>query len=86
MFMQGDIVRYVGSNPALKKGDVSRGEVLAPMGNEPGVYVVEFGNEEAYVVPEASLTRYVASIQDLEKAAKEPEVVQKKRRRSSDDD
>ena len=82
MFMQGDVVRYVGRR-ALKN-DSKRGEVLAPMGNEPGVYVVEFG-DEAYVMPEASLTRYVASLQDVEQAAKATEVVQKKRRKHSDE-
>lgn len=83
MFMQGDVVRYVGRR-ALKN-DSKRGEVLAPMGNEPGVYVVEFG-DEAYVMPEASLTRYVASLQDVEQAAKATEVVQKKRRKHSDEE
>lgn len=83
MFMQGDAVRYVGRR-ALKN-ETKRGEVLAPMGNEPGVYVVAFG-DDAYVMPEASLRTYVATTQELEAATKEPEVVQKKRRRQSDDE
>ncbi len=83
MFMQGDTVRYVGKR-ALKN-ESKRGEVLAPMGNEPGVYVVEFG-DEAYVMPESSLARYVATLQDLEQAAKATEVVQKKRRKHSDEE
>jgi hypothetical protein len=83
MFMQGDTVRYVGRR-ALKN-ESKRGEVLAPMGNEPGVYVVEFG-DDAYVMPEASLAKYVPSVQELEAAVKEPEVVQKKRRRSPEDE
>lgn len=83
MFMQGDVVRYVGQR-ALKN-ESKRGEVLASMGNEPGVYVVEFG-DEAYVMPESSLARYVPSTQELEAAAKEPEVLQKKKRRRSPDE
>jgi len=88
MFMQGDVVRYVGGGRlavTLKKKEIRKGEVLAPMGNEPGVYTVEFG-EDAYVLPEHSLAKYVASAQDLEAAAKEPEVLQKKRRRNTDED
>lgn len=84
MFMSGDTVRYVGDKLSLKKGE-TRGEVLAPISNEPGVYVVEFG-VDAYVVPEAELTRYAASKQELEQAAKEPEVFQKKRRRNAEED
>jgi hypothetical protein len=83
VFMQGDVVRYVGKR-ALKN-ETKRGEVLAPMGNEPGVYVVEFG-DDAYVMPEASLRTYVATQQELETATKEPEVVQKKKRRRQSDD
>jgi hypothetical protein len=83
MFMQGDTVRYIGRR-ALKN-ESKLGEVLAPMGNEPGVYVVEFG-DEAYVMPESSLARYVATPQDLEQAAKATEVVQKKRRKHSDEE
>ena len=83
MFMQGDIVRYVGNKPSLKKA--SRGEVLAQMGNEKGVYVVEF-ETDAYVLPEAELTNYVASSQDLDRSAKATEVVQKKRRKHSDEE
>lgn len=81
--MQSDLVRYIGNKPSLKKSNVKKGEVLAQMGNEPGVYVVEFG-DDAYVVREDELTRYVATAQDLDQA-KVAEVVQKKRRRSEDE-
>lgn len=77
MFMQGDIVRYIGNKPSLKK--TSRGEVLAQMGNEKGVYVVEF-ETNAYVLSEAELTK------DLERVAKAAEVVQKKRHKHSDEE
>lgn len=80
MFMQGDAVRYVGKKARKTSG---RGEVLAPMGGETGVYVVEFG-DDAYVCREAELTRYVATAQELEQA--KTEVVQKKRRRSADEE
>lgn len=83
MFMQGDIVRYTGNKPSIKKSDNGRGEVLAPMGNEPGVYVVEFG-DNAYVVGGDSLTKYVATLQDAEQAARATEV-QKKRRRHNEE-
>lgn len=83
MFMQGDSVRYVGSKSSLKKA--GRGEVLAPMGGEPGVYVVEF-SDAAYVVADADLNKYLATPQDLEQAAKATEVVQKKRRKHSDEE
>lgn len=81
MFMQGDVVRYVGNKPRKEK----RGEVLAPMGAEPGTYVVEFG-DDAYVCQEADLTRYVATAQEMVDATKEPEVLQKKKRRRSAED
>jgi hypothetical protein len=78
--MQGDTVRYVGNKTSLKKSE--RGEVLAPMGGEQGVYVVEF-SDNAYVVVEEDLVKYNASAQDLKAPAKEPDVVQKKNRRRS---
>lgn len=83
MFMQSDLVRYVGNKPLLKKSNVKKGEVLAQMGNEPGVYVVEFG-DDAYVVREDELTRYVATAQDLEQA-KVIEIQKKHYRRSSEE-
>lgn len=82
MFMQGDIVRYSGNKPSLRKSDTKRGEVLAQMGGEKGVYVVEFG-DNAYVIPEGELTRYVATAQDLDQSQKSAEVVQNKRRKHS---
>jgi hypothetical protein len=83
MFMQGDLVRYVGQKffGDFKKKDIKRGEVIARVGNQDGVYVVEFG-DDSFVMPESSLQRYIPSKKDLETAAKEPEVtVQKKQRR-----
>lgn len=85
MFMQGDIVRYTGNKPSIKKNENGRGEVLAQMGNENGVYVVEFG-DNAYVLPESSLTKYVATAQDSEQAKRAAEVVQKKRKRHNDEE
>jgi hypothetical protein len=80
MLMQGDTIRYVGNKTSLKKSD--RGEVLAPMGGETGVYVIELGGN-AYVVAEEDLVKYNASAQDMKAPAKEPDVVQKKSRRRS---
>lgn len=83
MFMQGDLVRYVGQKFAheFKKKEIKRGEVISRVHNQEGVFVVEFG-DDSFVMPEGSLVRYVPSKKELETAAKEPEVtVQKKRRR-----
>jgi hypothetical protein len=86
MFMQGDLVRYVGQKffGDFKKKDIKRGEVLSRVHNQQGAYVVEFG-DDAFVMPESSLERWIPSKKDLETAAKEPEVtVHKKRRRVVD--
>jgi hypothetical protein len=88
MFMQGDLVRYVGQKFAheFKKKEIKRGEVISRVHNQDGAFVVEFG-DDSFVMPESSLVRYVPSKKELETASKEPEVtVQKKRRRVVDND
>lgn len=86
MFMQGDLVRYVGQKffAEFKKKEIKRGEVISRVHNQDGAYVVEFG-DDSFVMPASSLERWIPSKKDLETAAKEPEVtVQKKRRRVVD--
>jgi hypothetical protein len=79
VYMQNDRVVYVGS----KFGELTAavGYVVAPVQNDPGKYVVEFGGE-GYVMSYKSLNPYRGS----GKEDKVPEVMPVRRRRSEDDE
>lgn len=79
VFMQYDRVEYVGS----KFGELTAavGYVVAPVQNDPGKYVVEFGGD-AYVMSYQSIRPYRASGKD----DRVPEVMPVRRRRSDDEE
>lgn len=76
MFQQGDLVNYVGEKFASEIRS-KLGEVVARVKNEPGAYVVDFG-DDAYIVGERSLTRF--------KASNKSEPMPKVQRRRRDDE
>ena len=57
-YNQDDKVSYVG-NKRAKELHGKMGWVIAPMKNEPGVYVVEFEGE-SYIMPSTSLAPFKA--------------------------
>lgn len=64
-----DRVDYVG-NQLSSKLNSKTGTVVAHVKNEPGAYVVEFSNNDAFIVGESSLRRHVNTAKD----EKEPEI------------
>jgi hypothetical protein len=86
MYMQGDKVRYAGRKFARElsgKGKV--GEVVAHVQNQPGAYVVDFG-DDSYVMGERSLERWRPTAAELKEGKTEPTVEVRRRKRSSDEE
>ncbi len=78
VFMPDDKVVYVGKTLASEIG-AKQGWVIAPVRNEQGAYVVEFG-DESFVVSAASLAKYNPAGANVG-----PEIRQFKRRRNEDE-
>jgi len=86
MYMQGDKVRYSGQKFARElsgKGKV--GEVVAHVQNQPGAYVVDFG-DDSYVMGERSLTHWRPTAAELKEGKTEPVVETRRRKRPSEDE
>lgn len=83
MYMAGDQIRYNGNKFSndIKKNGAFKGEVITSIDGEPGVYVVEFG-DDAYVMRDTCFTKWEPS--QLEE--KEPVEYNKKRLRRLDAD
>lgn len=86
MFMQGDRVRYIGAKFAGEMKNTFRGgEICSRILNQPGMYVVDFG-DDSYVMPASSLEIFVPTKKELEQAAKAETEVTKRRKKQSEDE
>jgi hypothetical protein len=61
-YMIGDRVSYCGDKFRSDLGG-KMGEIIAPIHNELGGYVVSFGSDD-YVMPHTSLTRFTGQIRE----------------------
>lgn len=78
-YMQDDRVVYIGEKfPELR---AAVGFIVSPMGNQPDVYVVDFGGE-GYVVSYKSINPYKPTGAD----DKVPTVMPVRRRRTEDEE
>lgn len=86
MYMPFDKVRYTGRRYAsILSGKGKIGDVCAQVQNQPGVYVVDFG-DESFVLPERSLERWYPTAQEIKEGKGEPLVETRRRRRSEDEE
>ncbi|CAB4196718.1 hypothetical protein UFOVP1290_238 [uncultured Caudovirales phage] len=88
-FFQDDQVRYVGTQHAqeFRAKKVGVGIVIAKVGAQDNAYVCEFG-DDAYVMPETSLMKFVPTEKELKEASENQAevVVTRRRKRTSDED
>lgn len=79
MIMQDQQVVYTGNK--FRELSSAVGTVVAPVQNDPGKYVIDFGGD-SYIMPETSLRPYQPSA----KEDRGPQIIPVRRRRSDDDE
>lgn len=79
MIMQDQQVVYIGTK--FRDLSAAVGTVIAPVQNDPGKYVIDFGGD-SYIMPETSVRPYLPT----GKEDKGPQVIPVRRRRSDDDE
>ena len=76
MYLQGDKVSYCGQKFSSDLGG-KMGEVCAPVTNQQGVYVVDFGGDD-YVMPASSLTPFQGHLRTGTDESKQSDKKEKK--------
>jgi len=79
LFQQGDLVKYTGEK--LKELGAKIGTVCARVGGEAHLIVVDFGDDQAYLLDERNLARTVAKVKSEDgedEKKKQPEVQKRK--------